>query len=96
MGSIWEQLADVLPDFAYVRLVIYGRRFLRRSEAKRICAGLEQKRWVVLDFEDVEEVGEAFAYEMLFVPHWMRFEAINAQRHRAAFLRARLRHEKQI
>lgn len=60
-------------DFAFdrsravVRLFEYGRRFVSRSEAKRLAEGLERFREVELDFHGVEGVGQGFADELLRV-----------------------------
>lgn len=52
---------------AVVRLFEYGRRFVSRSEAKRLAEGLERFREVELDFSRVEGVGQGFADELLRV-----------------------------
>ena len=63
-------------DFAFVRtrtvvkLFGLGRDFLSRSEAKRLLHGLERFREIVLDFQDVPGVGQAFADEVFRV--WAR------------------------
>jgi uncharacterized protein (DUF1330 family) len=50
-----------------VKLFSYGVRFVSRSEAKRLCDGLERFRHVVLDFAGVEAVGQGFADEIFRV-----------------------------
>lgn len=63
-------------DFAFVRtrtvvkLFGLGRDFLSRSEAKRLLHGLERFREIVLDFQGVPGVGQAFADEVFRV--WAR------------------------
>ncbi len=63
-------------DFAFVRtrtvvkLFGLGRDFLSRSEAKRLLHGLERFREIVLDFQSVPGVGQAFADEVFRV--WAR------------------------
>ena len=55
---------------AIVKLFEYGTRFVSRSEAKRLLAGLERFRQVILDFAGVEGVGQGFADEVFRV--WVR------------------------
>ena len=50
-----------------VRLFTIGVRFISRSEAKRLLAGLERFREIVLDFSGVSEVGQGFADEVFRV-----------------------------
>jgi anti-sigma regulatory factor (Ser/Thr protein kinase) len=50
-----------------VRLFTIGVRFISRSEAKRLLAGLERFREIVLDFAGVSEVGQGFADEVFRV-----------------------------
>jgi anti-sigma regulatory factor (Ser/Thr protein kinase)/biotin operon repressor len=53
-----------------VKLFEHGVRFVSRSEAKRLLAGLEKFRLVVLDFGGVEGVGQGFADEVFRV--WVK------------------------
>lgn len=53
-----------------VKLFQYGVRFVSRSEAKRLLAGLGGFRQVVFDFQGVESVGQGFADEVFRV--WAR------------------------
>jgi hypothetical protein len=53
-----------------VKLFERGGEYVSRSEAKRIVAGLERFREVVLDFNRVESVGQGFADEIFRV--WAR------------------------
>jgi len=55
---------------AVVKLFEHGVRFVSRSEAKRLTAGLEGFREVFLDFTGVEAVGQGFADEVFRV--WAR------------------------
>ena len=50
-----------------VRLFEYGTRFVSRSEAKRLSAGLERFREVLVDFTAVEGVGQGFVDELFRV-----------------------------
>jgi uncharacterized protein (DUF1330 family) len=55
-----------------VRLAKRGDEFLvSRSQAKRLLAGLDKFSVVLLDFERVEAIGQAFADEIFRVfPKW--------------------------
>jgi hypothetical protein len=65
--------AEYTEDFAFtktrvvVKLFTIGVRFISRSEARRLLAGLDRFRSVVLDFKGVEEIGQGFADEVLRV-----------------------------
>jgi anti-sigma regulatory factor (Ser/Thr protein kinase) len=51
-----------------VRLAQYeGEKLVSRSQAKRLCARFERFRHVVLDFDGVAEIGQAFADEVFRV-----------------------------
>ena len=50
-----------------VRLYTLGTRFVSRSQARRLLAGLEKFRSVVLDFAGVDTVGQGFADEVFRV-----------------------------
>jgi STAS-like domain of unknown function (DUF4325)/Bacterial regulatory proteins, gntR family len=51
-----------------VRLARLGNEnLISRSQAKRLIARFERFRWVVLDFQDVPEIGQAFADEVFRV-----------------------------
>jgi excisionase family DNA binding protein len=58
-------------DFArtrtVVRLLTIGVRFISRSEARRLTAGLERFRDVIIDFRGVQEVGQGFVDEVFRV-----------------------------
>lgn len=53
-----------------VRLFAHGTEFVSRSEAKRLLAGLDRFREVILDFDRVQQVGQGFADEVFRV--WAR------------------------
>jgi anti-sigma regulatory factor (Ser/Thr protein kinase) len=53
-----------------IKLFEHGIRFVSRSEAKRLLAGLERFRHVILDFARVDGVGQGFADEVFRV--WAR------------------------
>lgn len=68
-----EVFARYTHDFDFdttrtvVRLYEHGVRFVSRSEAKRLVAGLLRFRQVVVDFRGVEAVGQGFADELFRV-----------------------------
>ena len=64
-----EQFAFVRTS-VHVRLFETARTFISRSEAKRLCAGLEQFSEAVLDFHGVTAVGQGFCDEVFRV--WAR------------------------
>jgi len=51
----------------HVRLFTMGTIYVSRSQARRILAGLEKFRKVILDFDRVPNVGQAFADEIFRV-----------------------------
>jgi uncharacterized protein (DUF1330 family) len=53
-----------------VKLFERGGEFVSRSEAKRVVAGLERFREIIVDFHRVESVGQGFADEIFRV--WAR------------------------
>jgi anti-sigma regulatory factor (Ser/Thr protein kinase) len=53
-----------------IRLFEHGVSFVSRSEAKRLVQGLDRFRHVILDFTDVETVGQGFVDEVFRV--WAR------------------------
>lgn len=50
-----------------VKLYTMGTIYVSRSQAKRVLAGLEKFNYVVLDFENVPTIGQAFADEIFRV-----------------------------
>ena len=50
-----------------VKLFQHGKTFVSRSEARRIAVGLDQFRVVVVDFADVQRVGQGFVDELFRV-----------------------------
>jgi hypothetical protein len=55
---------------AVIKLFERGGEYVSRSEAKRVVAGLERFREVIVDFHRVESVGQGFADEIFRV--WAR------------------------
>ena len=68
-----DVFAEYTDDFQFrktrvvVKLFTYGTRFISRSEARRVLSRLDGFREVILDFKDVEEVGQGFADEIFRV-----------------------------
>ena len=64
-----EHLAFVRTSI-HVRLFETARTFISRSEARRLCAGLERFSEAILDFKGVTAVGQGFCDEVFRV--WAR------------------------
>jgi uncharacterized protein (DUF1330 family) len=47
-----------------VKLFALGARFVSRSEARRVVNGVDRFREVVLDYRNVQEIGQGFADEL--------------------------------
>lgn len=79
--GVWHHLAAHVPEFAYARASRTGLLHLRtRNQVKQILLGLERRRFVILDLQDIQTVSFAFADEV--VNQWqrwfrMRIETIN-------------------
>jgi uncharacterized protein (DUF1330 family) len=50
-----------------IKLFQEGAAYVSRSQARRILVGTEKFRTVILDFRDIETVGQAFADEIFRV-----------------------------
>jgi anti-sigma regulatory factor (Ser/Thr protein kinase) len=50
-----------------IKLFRVGKNILSRSEARRVMIGLESFQDIILDFQDVESIGQAFADEIFRV-----------------------------
>ena len=61
--------ADPAFDRSEVRIKLYtlGTNFVSRSHARRLLVGLEKFRSVILDFQDVQTIGQGFADEIFRV-----------------------------
>jgi hypothetical protein len=73
-AEVFQAYMDAPDDFDFsktivpMRLALIGdERLISRSQAKRVVAGLEGFRSVVLDFRGVDEVGQAFSDELFRV-----------------------------
>jgi DNA-binding Lrp family transcriptional regulator len=70
LGAIFEEYTEDF-EFTRTRIVVelfaINSRFISRSEAKRVLHGLDKFREVILDFTNVESVGQGFADEVFRV-----------------------------
>ncbi len=68
LKDIFDEYTD--EDFRFsktkvhVKLYKYGSEFLSRSQARRILAGLEKFKTIIIDFKDIDEIGQAFSDEI--------------------------------
>ena len=75
LKSIFDEFTGTEDDdYAFnttvvpVRLVLYeGERLVSRSQARRILNRVQRFKYVILDFEDVDFIGQAFADEVFRV-----------------------------
>ena len=71
--DLTEVFAEYTDDFQFtktrtvIKLFAFGTEFVSRSQAKRLVHGLEHFREVVLDFKDINLVGQGFADEVFRV-----------------------------
>ncbi len=73
-ADVYAQFTDAPEGYDFsktvvpMRLARYGdEQLVSRSQAKRIIARFERFRTVILDFSDVQEIGQAFADELFRV-----------------------------
>ena len=66
----------------YIKLFERGKHFISRSEAKRLLLNLEKFKTIILDFQNVTSIGQAFADEIFRVYQnrhlKTKFEIVNA------------------
>jgi len=74
LQDVFDQYATDTEDYRFdktivpVRLMTYGDdRLVSRSQAKRLLSRIDRFRHVILDFEGVESIGQAFADEIFRV-----------------------------
>jgi anti-sigma regulatory factor (Ser/Thr protein kinase)/uncharacterized protein (DUF1330 family) len=73
-SDIYEQFTNAPEDFDFSKTVVPMRlakfgdeQLVSRSQAKRLIARFDRFRTVILDFDDVQEIGQAFADELFRV-----------------------------
>jgi anti-sigma regulatory factor (Ser/Thr protein kinase) len=59
----WSEEFEFARTRTVVKLFGHGRDFVPRSEAKRLLRGLEAFREIVVDFQGLDGIGQAFADE---------------------------------
>ena len=75
LNDIFKQFTHTAPDSDYgfdktevkIKLYIMGGIHVSRSQARRVLSGLDKFKTVVLDFERVPSIGQAFADEIFRV-----------------------------
>jgi len=73
LNTVFEKYASKKNDFAFdkteirVKLFTMGTVYVSRSQARRILVGLEKFKTVILDFDKVPTVGQAFVDEIFRV-----------------------------
>lgn len=71
LRSVFDRYAKAEFDFSFstteVKVKLLHAAYISRSEAKRLLAGLEQFKEVMLDFEGVDSIGQGFADEVFRV-----------------------------
>ena len=65
--AAWSDDFEFTKTRTVVKLFALGRDFVSRSEARRILHGLEVFREIVVDFQDVDGIGQGFADEVFRV-----------------------------
>lgn len=72
--DVYSQYTDAPEDFGFSKTVVpmklarYGdEQLVSRSQAKRLIARFDHFRIVILDFADIQEIGQAFADELFRV-----------------------------
>ena len=73
-ADVYAQFTDAPEDYDFSRTVVpmrlarYGdEQLISRSQAKRLIARFDRFRTVILDFAEVQEIGQAFADELFRV-----------------------------
>jgi uncharacterized protein (DUF1330 family) len=73
-ADVYAQFSDAPEDYDFSRTVVpmrlarYGdEQLISRSQAKRLIARFDRFRTVILDFAEVQEIGQAFADELFRV-----------------------------
>lgn len=76
LSEVFNRFSDCDDGFFKTHIPIAhmfpGGAPVSRSEARRLCNMISQFKEVILDFQNVEEIGQAFAHELFVV--WQKFE----------------------
>lgn len=71
LNNIFKQYTDDSFEFSKTRVVVKlykkGLEYISRSQARRIISGLDKFKMVILDFKEIETVGQGFADEIFRV-----------------------------
>jgi anti-sigma regulatory factor (Ser/Thr protein kinase) len=74
IADVFAEYSSGPDDYAFAKTVVPVRlaklgheNLVSRSQAKRVLSGVDQFRNIVLDFADVEKIGQAFADEIFRV-----------------------------
>jgi len=73
-AEVYEQFTDAPEDYDFSKTVVPmklakygGEQLVSRSQAKRLIARFDRFKKVILDFSEVQEIGQAFADELFRV-----------------------------
>jgi biotin operon repressor/anti-sigma regulatory factor (Ser/Thr protein kinase) len=71
LSEIFNEYAPEEYDFSFektrIRVKLYKGKYMSRSEARRLLSRLDDFSVVILDFQDVERIGQGFADEIFRV-----------------------------
>ena len=71
LGKIFRDYSGDAFEFAKTKVIInlyeMDNVYISRSQARRVLSGLEKFKTIILDFKDVETIGQAFADEVFRV-----------------------------
>lgn len=68
--EVFDMFSDVDGGFTRTRIPlknVYETYPVSRSQAKRLCNGLERFKEIELDFSEIEEIGQGFAHQIFCV-----------------------------
>ncbi len=69
-ASVFNEYEDEEGDFIKTKIIIknyFDESPMSRAQAKRLCMRLDEFKYVYLDFEDVEWIGQGFAHQIFSV-----------------------------
>jgi anti-sigma regulatory factor (Ser/Thr protein kinase)/biotin operon repressor len=96
LEAVFAEFAPAEFDYEFLRTQVHvkllQRRYVSRSEAKRLLANLDRFRRIELDFRDVETVGQGFADEVFRVFASRHPQIEFEVRHASPAVAAMLRH----